>query len=84
MDYDQMRYEIREAVQDFKYATFKQCDCFHRLNKGKNFITPNTEAMLSLDNGKYIVEVSSGSGMNAGTYIFGITVIEQDKDIING
>jgi len=79
MDYYDAKREIVNACQHFATASRSQIQAFNGLVKGKNFMTPDVEAWVALENGKYVAEISLGTGFNAGTYVYGVTVIERDS-----
>jgi len=80
MDYNEMMAEARPIVNAYPRADTAQWNVFNSFFRGgKNIMTPNYVAMLSLDNGNHIVEVAYGTGMS-NQYIFGVTVVTKGKD----
>jgi hypothetical protein len=77
MDYYGAREVCREAMDGHKRANTRQMHSFFNLYKGKNICTANIAGYLSLRDRLYIAEISFGSGMYPGTYVFGVTVIEK-------
>lgn len=78
MDYYTMRDGITSVVGNFPHANATQRKAKAEILQGANFMTPDIWGVLSLDNGAYVVEVSSGHFIDK--YIYGVTVLVRGED----
>ena len=78
MHYLELRNGVLDVIAPYKRANTSQTMVFKTLYPGLNSTTPDIWALLSLNNGKYIVEVSSGHVVDR--YVFGITILIRDKN----
>jgi hypothetical protein len=70
----QIERELVEIVSRFSFATDVQRAEFHRVKPGRDGRAEKLAAMLSLDSGKYVVEVAWGFCIDDKP-IYGVTVV---------
>lgn len=80
--YDEAKVEVRALVGRYPQATKPQRTVFRRLVGGTNMITSEYGGHLSLEDRKYVVEISWGRFLE--TWLYGVTVIRRDPSVIGG